>query len=508
MRICLINPGYTLDPAEDFDNSLSGYSVPHLGLGYIASYLRNNNYHVDLIECMGQKISNQSLYKMIKTNNYAAIGISVYDDNRLNAMRIVKMIRKINPDIFVFLGGYTPTLSYKTVLKCFDVDCCVIGEGEITVLELLQAIKNEMDYRKVPGIAYKSSSGEIMLTKKRNLVKDLDNLPIPERAFYKNQTLTLISSRGCLCSCIYCSIIALYKKGTGDHYRYRSAVNVFLEIKALLKRYPDCRLIWYFDDNFLVSTPNNKARLFELCRLLKEEGIFIPFNITACAKDVINSQDLLTELKEVGLNQVFVGIESFCQRQLDFYNKKILIEDNIGAINVLRKLNIKVNIGFIPMDPFVTVKELRNNFEILKKCDIENETYNIYSIHMHVVSVQGTHLRALLDRKGMSKNNERGYSFVNEDVECVYNMLIRWHEIIMPMVSKSDLISAHEVKNSRNINLDKLFKKLVRLDIDYVISLCEQAEVDYGEMTLDRHLNIWRQKFNDIYLEFQKEMQL
>ena len=51
MRICLINPGYVLDPSEDNETSISGYSVPHLGLGYIASYLRKNNYHVDLVEC-------------------------------------------------------------------------------------------------------------------------------------------------------------------------------------------------------------------------------------------------------------------------------------------------------------------------------------------------------------------------------------------------------------------------------------------------------------------------
>ena len=445
---------------------------------------------------------------MIEANNYTAIGISIYDDNRINAMRIVRRIRKIKSDIFIFLGGYTPTLSYKSVLNHFDVDCCIIGEGEETVLELLQKVESKMDYREVPGIAYLSSSGEIVLTNKRNLIKDLDKLPVPERAFYRNQTLTLISSRGCLCNCIYCSIIAFYEKNKGSHYRYRSAQNVFMEIKLLLKQYPDCQLIWYFDDNFLESTTNNRARLFELCRLLKEEKIHVPFNITACAKDIIAAQDLLIELRSVGLNQVFVGIESFCKRQLDFYGKRTSVEDNIQAIHILNKLNVKVNMGFIPMDPFVKAEEIRKSFEVLKKCNIKNDAYNIFSIHMHVISVQGTPLRMLLDKKGMSKNNEKGYRFVYENVNCIYDMLIHWHKIIMPMVSKSDLISIHGAEdNKRYINLDRLFQKLIQLDIDYVISLCKQAEVDYSDSALKSQLNLWEEKFNNIYTAFQKEMQ-
>lgn len=507
MRICLINPSYTLDRSEDSERSLSGYSIPHLGLGYIASYLRQNYYDVDLVECMGQNMSNQSIYKMIEANDYSAIGISIYDDNRLSAMRMIQKIRRISPNIFIFLGGYTPTLSYKAALNHFDVDCCIVGEGEITVLELMQAIEKKQDFRKVSGIAYVSSSGEVVLTEKRCLIEDLDILPFPERAFYKNQTLTIVSSRGCLCNCIYCSIVSFYRKNDGTHYRYRSAKNVFLEIKILLKRYPDCKLIWFFDDNFLESTTSNRLRLFELCRLIKEEGIFVPFNITACAKDVIASQDLLVELKSIGLNQVFVGVESFCQRQLDFYNKGVSVQDNIKAVSILNEMDIKVNIGFIPMDPFVRAEEIRESFEILKKCNINNDAYNIFSIHMHVVSVKGTPLRTYLDQRKMTENNERGYRFVHDSVNRIYDMLDIWHNIIMPMVSKTDWITWHSSEaNNQHCNLNKLYKDLVQLDIDYVIALCKQVEVDDSEAPLKKQLIQWERKFHSIYTAFRKEM--
>ena len=77
------------------------------------------------------------------------------------------------------------------------------------------------------------------------------------------------------------------------------------------------------------------------------------------------------------------------------------------------------------------------------------------------------------------------------------------------MVSKSDLISVCNAEdNKQRIKLDRLFQKLIQLDIDYVISLCMQAEADYSDWVLKSHLNKWEKKFNDIYRAFEKEMQI
>ena len=128
---------------------------------------------------------------------------------------------------------------------------------------------------------------------------------------------------------------------------------------------------------------------------------------------------------------------------------------------------------------------------------------------MHIISVQGTPLRTLLDHKGVSENNEKGYRFVYENVNRIYDMLNHWHKIIMPMVSKSDLISVCNAEdNKQRIKLDRLFQKLIQLDIDYVISLCMQAGADYSDWVLKSHLNKWEKKFNDIYRAFEKEMQI
>lgn len=507
IRVCLINPAYKLDPSEDSNYSMSGYTVPHLGLGYISSFLQEKGFTVDLLECMGQGISNNDVIEYIGKYNYLIIGISVYDENRINAMRIINKIRRIKPNVFIFLGGYSPTLSYDLVLRNFEADCCIVGEGEVTTFELIEALKNGNDFRKVRGIAYLDENN-IIVTEKRALIDNLDILPFPERAFYKNRTLTMITSRGCLCNCIYCSIISFYRRNSGSSYRMRSAENVIEELKVLLKKYADCQFIWYYDDNFLQATEENRIRLFKLCSLLKDNHITIPFNITACSKDIVESEELLKELKAVGLNQVFVGIESLCQRQLDFYNKNTTVEKNIKAIKVLTKLGIKMNMGFIPLDPFVTVGELRESFENLQHYNILNDAYNIYSIHMQLISVKGTVLRSILDRKGVTKNNDRGYDFINNNIKMLYNVLGRWHKIILPMVCKSDSIAAYEKKNIKKYRrLNELYANLIRLDIEYVISLCNCIEnKDFDDETIEEHLRYWRKKYNRLYEVFNEAL--
>ncbi len=502
MRICLINPGYSLDPSEDADSSLSGFTVPHLGLGYICSFLKQKGYEVDLMECMAQNISIKAIIEKIAENDYSVIGISVYDNNRINSLRIVRKIRKIKPNVFIFLGGYCATLSFQTLLKTFNVDCCIVGEGEITTLELVETLEKREDFKKTKGIAYLHKN-QVVVTEKRELINNLDVLPFPERVFYRNKTLTMITSRGCFCHCVYCSIASFYRKSEGCCYRIRSAEDVFEEIIFLHEKYPECKLIWYFDDNFLQSTKENRTRLVKLCNLLKQNNIFIPFNITTCAKDIIKSEDVLRELKRVGLNQVFVGIESLCQRQLDFYNKNATVEENIEAIQILKNLNVNINMGFIPMDPYVTIAEIKMNFEMLKKYNILNDAYNVFSIHMYIISVEGTALKEILDRERLSRNNDKGYCFVNDEVNYLHDILKKWHKIISPMVSKADLIEGYqEIDKNKFAVLNEIYNNLIRLDIDYVIFVCSLIEKSSNSTIDETHIFWWEMQYNRLYEGF------
>ena len=174
MNILLINPSYMETIPDDVFFSITGYTIPHIGLGYIASYLQENGHNVTLIECMGQSYNREDVFRVIDMGEYEAIGISVYDGNRVNAIRILNYIKRKYPDLFVFFGGYTATLEYESLLRRLrTLDCCVIGEGEITVLELVNCICSNASIMQVAGIAYRSGD-EIIRTCPRKLIEDIN----------------------------------------------------------------------------------------------------------------------------------------------------------------------------------------------------------------------------------------------------------------------------------------------------------------------------------------------
>ncbi|MEJ6950332.1 B12-binding domain-containing radical SAM protein [Natronospora cellulosivora (SeqCode)] len=505
MNICLINPPYKCDEPEDNEYSISGYTVPHLGLGYIASLLRKKGYKVDLIECMGQNITVKEVYEKIKNNNYTMIGFSTYDDNRLISFKMIKKIRKIKPNSFIFMGGYTATLSYQSVLINFkEINCCVLGEGEITTLELAQAISNSESYKDTDGIAYVENNN-VVKTSPRKLIKNLDILPYPERAFVSNKVISMITSRGCQGHCIYCSIITFYTYCKGKKHRYRSAENIVDEIEFLLNKYDNIKSIWFFDDNFLKYDKNNINRLNKFCDLMGDKKINIPFYITSCPKDINYSVDILKKLKNVGLYKVFVGVESFCQRQLDFFNKNVDYQENIQALQTLKELNLEVNIGFIPLDPFVTIDEIKFNFNILKKYNIRNNSWSPFSVHMQLVAVKNTPFYRLLKNKGLYVNNEKGYIFVNEDVNFFYESIQLWLNILSPMLNISYYVNIANEKQNTTLykKMKKKYDELIELDIDFILSFCDFINENKNSLTqFENFIKIWEKKYKNIFKQY------
>ena len=117
MKICLINPPDISKMEEDHEYCYSSHNIPHIGLGYIASVLKANGKHVDIIECMGEQLSLQVLHKRLMSEDYDMVGISSYQYNIHNTAKIAARIKAAKPNTFVFLGGYYATLSYEYLLS-------------------------------------------------------------------------------------------------------------------------------------------------------------------------------------------------------------------------------------------------------------------------------------------------------------------------------------------------------------------------------------------------------
>ncbi len=519
MRICLLNPPVTGKRHEYSEYILDLNSFPHLGMGYIAASLEQKGHRVDIIECQGQRISNRQAVKKICNEEYDLVGISAYFYNMQNVLRIVEGIKLLNPSMFIFAGGYFPTLTPEDVLHwCPGIDCCVVGEGEITCVELAEAISTGGELDSINGIAFRRD-GKVINTPYRMHITDLDALPFPKRCFVseKAKIMGLLTTRGCYGRCTFCGQKEFYDKCYSYTIRYRSPENVVQELVHLKKNY-DFDKLFVHDDNFIEGSKNRKEWLNTFYNLLKSEGLsFARIRIDARANDIIACKDILIKLKEIGLTNVFVGIESFIQRQLDFFNKSTTREQNIEAIRILGEIGLELEFGFLALEPFVTMEELLENYETLKSTkyyEFTSDAQDMLSMGTRrLKAVPGTKIHEQLDEMGLIVGNEFFYDFQDPRVQLFYNILTLWNERITEYMQILYLM-AKATYHKKDETLSRVRRQLYNfkvLDINLMIELCHEIldgrilEEKDSITTLNKYEEIGQPVFSTL-IEFKNEM--
>lgn len=476
MKICLINPPILGNRMEGYEWSNNSYTIQHLGIGYIAGTLEANLYNTDLIECPGENITVEELCVRLIREQYDIIGISTYFYNFINVLRIIKKIKLKLPQTFLFLGGYLPTLCPEQVLeKAKEIDCCVIGEGELTCLELVQAIEEGRDWQQISGIAYLKEK-IVIKTPVREQIKELDSLPFPKRVIINQRFVPLSTSRGCYGMCNFCGVREFYEACHINLMRFRSPENVIAEIEYIDRHY-NPGLFLFSDETFFSGSPKRREWLEEFYNILKKKNLKIKFHALARANDVIRQQDVICRMREVGLVNVFIGVESFVQRQLDFYKKRTKVEENVEAIRILIENNFRISMGLMLLDPFTTIDEMLENIKWLRdtRCyEFVDEKQEIFSIDGPVIAIPGTDLYKYLEENNLLVSNDIKYEFQDKQIITFNNIIEEWKKYVKPISQRFYLIKkaekygrddiAGELRNQKN--------KIMGLDIDFMEELC------------------------------------
>lgn len=463
MKICLINP-----PTIDLSETRGLCS--HLGLGYIAATLRKAGHEVDLFDCPIENITLKQINKKIRDENYKAIGISTYFYNYHNVLRIVKKIKKLSDDIFVFIGGYLPTLSYERIGKdLHEVDCMVIGEGEITTLELIREIATG-NWRDVRGIAYvDKKTDKVIFTGKRKLVNELDSLPFPVRVVQPNVIeLDVITSRGCYGRCSFCAIGGYNEKCIGKIVRRRIPEKVVDEIEYLLKKY-NIEWINFADDCFSIASKENSQWFDHFIYLIKQRNIKLKYSCFIRADEIIQSIEKIKEFMNIGLSFIFVGIESLIQNHLDFYNKKITVQQNIKALKILDELEVTYNIGYILFNPITSMDDINKTIEIFEAVNFNRKNKNIILpiSSSSLTAVDGSQFHKYVKENGIEANNKRGYIIKNEQVELCYQVMKKWSKSYESIISRYYIEKMATDLNENTIieELKLVFYKMFYMDL-------------------------------------------
>ena len=423
MWIALIVPPNRSDTYYD-----SGHSCIHLGIGYIASALEKNGHKVDIYECSLQNIDVKSIIRILTSKEYNAIGFTTYYYNIMQVYRISQKIKKYK-DIFIFTGGIFSSMNYQDVLKRKSIDCCVLGEGEETVVKLMDCINEKADVNTVDGIAF-IKKDKIIITNKRKCLIDLNRLMFPKRSyFFKDRVSSMVASRGCNGNCSFCGINNYYKQYTTRSIRIRSPENVVDEMEQL-ERESNVNYIFFQDENIFATTLINQNWIRSFCEDIQKRNLQVKFYAYARADDILNHKEDLQLLKSAGLDCVFVGIESFVERQLKLYNKRILPEVNVEVIKLIKDMQLNINIGFILFDPYLTIKEFKCNVEKLLSSKFYENCYftqSPISCLGPLYPMQYTQFyNELIELKMFDDSIFHKYKFVDPDIEYLYGKLDDW----------------------------------------------------------------------------------
>lgn len=325
MKVILVNPPI-------FQSSIQGirpivenlfYNSPPLGLCYLAAVLEKEKHEVKIIDAAVEGLSIESIIKRI-TNFYPeAIGFTTLTVSIYSCYELAKEVRKRFPEIKIVIGGPHITSNPDDLLLYPEVDMAVLGEGEVTFKELVETIGKRENIDKVKGLAY-NIKGKLFFTASRGFISNLDTLPFPARHLvpmhlYRPQPndqkrlpkLSIISSRGCPYSCIFCD-----KNVFKNVYRSFSPEYIVNEVSHLVREFK-ARDIAFVDSTF---TPN-KNRVYEIIKEMKKSNLNVTWTCSVRA-DVLD-RELLKEMKDAGCWRVRLGIESGNDEVLKFIKKGI-----------------------------------------------------------------------------------------------------------------------------------------------------------------------------------------
>jgi anaerobic magnesium-protoporphyrin IX monomethyl ester cyclase len=313
-----------------------------MGLGYIAAFLKQKSITVEIVDCTFLN-KEQALKKIVKSKP-KIIGIQSMYSMREASLELARKLR--DQCELLVAGGALPTINPELFLSDFDV--VVMGEGEQTMLELVNLSINGGRLAEIRGIAFKDKeTGQVKKTSPRPLLSDLDMLPFPARDLFDNpsyknyyhrkfgyKTTALLTSRGCPFECDFCS-----KPIFGNEFRTRSAVKIVDEIETAISFGYD--RIWFADDCFTLD----RKRLIEVCDGIIERKLRVGWECLSRV-DTFDSE-IADKMKKAGCLRVFFGIESGTDFVLKIMKKQITTKQASFATQLCKEKGIKAGAFFI-----------------------------------------------------------------------------------------------------------------------------------------------------------------
>ncbi len=488
MKIMLILP-----PLLVKEEGLYGITPP-LGIAYLASVLEKKGHTVHLLDCIIEGYDSPS-----KNNGFMHLGLGWEEiEQRMRdfspdlvgiscmfsmmfpeALRMAEIAKGNDRKVPVVMGGAHPSSVPLDVLGHESVDFVVIGEGEETLVELIDALGKNSDFQGIDGLGYRIN-GSLKVNPKTRFIRDLDALPFPARhllpmeryheagvshgGLKRSRYASIITSRGCPGNCVYCSIHSVW----GKSWRPRSPENVLQEIQHLVTDF-GIREIHFEDDNLTFDR--------ERARLIFQGIIDRGWDITWTTPNGVAiwklDEELLRLMKKSGCYQLNLGIESGNEYVLrKIIRKPLKLEKVREIVGIMRKIGIWIHGFFIIGLPGETKKTIKDTINFAMNLDLDSANFFIATPYV------GTELYAICKNNGFIKDYN------------LRNLMVQSSMISTEDFSSDELIALQK-KAYRRFMINKIMREIIPLNIlNRLMQIRSKDDIWFMQRKLSRLMKI------------------
>ncbi len=374
MNVLFINP-----PVPGFDKSfakLLTFNTIPLALLYPATVLKQAGHTVAINDV-------KSGEQLRITSSSEIVGITTDTVRYPEALAIARLAKKLGK--IVVMGGNHVSFDEENTLKTGVVDYIVRGEGEITMLNLVNALSwgEGFNPAEINGITWRNRHGEIVRNPAAKWIKDLDQLTLPDHSLlnlklYRGASFNrfgklgkpmfqIAGSRGCPYDCSFCIVTSVY----GAKWRARSPENMLAEVSQAMKLGFDN--FFFVDDLFTT----NYKRTISFCEEILRRGMKFTWSAQCSCNSIADHPEMVQLMAQAGCEAVLLGVENMDAATLKLYRKKATVDDNFQAVRTLKKYGIISLASTIIGTPGETHESLNTNFGYLMDLNPEMLWINI-----------------------------------------------------------------------------------------------------------------------------------
>lgn len=290
-----------------------------LGLGYLVSAVRDADHKARAVHFIREEHMKKALPEFIKSYAPQIVGFNCNTFNRGTVRRGIAMVKALNPDIKVVVGGVHASYLYFQMLNDYKADYVAIGEGERTIVHLLNHLEDGEDLHGCKGIAFKND-GFVSITKPCDPIMELDDLPLPDYSFATDLMMSgmmgyTITSRGCPARCKFCSSGSFW----GQNVRMHSVDRVICELEGLFTNF-GVKRFHFHDNTFNINIP----RVLNICKAIIDAKLNIEWGASCRVHPV--SPEMIEAMVEAGCRHIAWGVESGSDKIMKWMDKRITKE--------------------------------------------------------------------------------------------------------------------------------------------------------------------------------------